>query len=153
MQRRNTVWWHCYSEREGGRERERERSFSDKDKEAQVYINDGSITRSGKSWCIWYILSCDWLQSIGLLISLAVGNGWDMRHWDISVAFTNALSQEPTYLWFPINMPDDLISGFKGGNYALLCRNLNGSKTAPKLWYLCLIECLSAWPGQVSTWL
>ena len=32
---------------------------------------------------------------------------------------------------------------FKGRDYALLRRNLYGSKTAPKLWYKCLIECLT----------
>ena len=59
-----------------------------------------------------------------------------MRHWDIIVAFTNAvpLAEEPTYVLFPKNMPDDVISGFKGGDCALLRRNLYGSKTAPKLW-------------------
>ena len=36
--------------------------------------------------------------SLRLLISLAFGNGWEMRHWDISVAFTNALPEEPTYV-------------------------------------------------------
>ncbi len=39
-------------------------------------------------------------------------------------------------------MPDDIVSGFKGGDYALLLRNLYGSKTAPKMWYKCLYECL-----------
>ena len=40
-------------------------------------------------------------------------------------------------------MPDDVISGFKGGDYAFLRRSLYGSKIAPKLWYKCLIECLT----------
>ena len=47
--------------------------------------------------------------SIRMLISLAFGSGWEIRHWDISVAFTNALSEEPIYVLFPKNMPDDVI--------------------------------------------
>ena len=33
-----------------------------------------------------------------------------MRHWDISVAFTSALPEEPTYVRFPKNIPDDVNS-------------------------------------------
>ena len=72
-------------------------------------------------------------SSVRLMISLAIGNGWEMRHWDISVAFTNALPGDSTYVRFPEN----IISVFKGGDYAILPRNLYGSKTAPKLWYKC----------------
>ena len=81
--------------------------------------------------------------SLKLLISLAFGNGWEMRHWDISVAFSNTLPEEPTYVLFLKNMQDNVISGFKRGDYVLLRRNLYGSKTAPKLWCKCLIECLT----------
>ena len=52
-----------------------------------------------------------------------------MGHWNICVAFTNALSEEPTYVRFP----EHVISGFKGGDYAIHLRNLYGSKTALKL--------------------
>ena len=60
-----------------------------------------------------------------------------------AVAFTNTLPEETTYILIPKNMPDDLISGFIEGYYALLCWNLYRSKTAPKLWYKCLIEFLT----------
>ena len=53
--------------------------------------------------------------------------------------------EEPTYVPFPdnLNMPNDIISGFKGGDYAIHLRNLYGSKTALKLWYKCLLDCLT----------
>ena len=82
-------------------------------------------------------------SSLRSLIILAFGNAWEMRRWDISVAFTNALPEEPTYFRFPQKMPDEVISYLKGGDYALLRRNLYGSKTARKLRYKCLIECLT----------
>jgi len=40
-------------------------------------------------------------SSVRLLISTAFGNGWDMYHWDISVAFTNADAHEQTFVRFP----------------------------------------------------
>ena len=61
-----------------------------------------------------------------------------MFHWDISVAFTNAKSEEETYVRFPKSFPSDLFPGYKGGTIARLKRNLYGSKSAPKLWYRCL---------------
>lgn len=70
-----------------------------------------------------------------LLVSTAFGNGWEMFHWDISVAFTNADAHEPTYVRFPPNFPADICPGFAGGTYARLTKNLYGSKTAPKWWY------------------
>ncbi len=63
-----------------------------------------------------------------------------MFHWDISVAFTKAISEEETYVRFPESFPSDLFPGFKGGTIALLKRNLYGSKSAPKLWYNCLYQ-------------
>ena len=50
-----------------------------------------------------------YFPSIRMLINLAFGSGWEIRHWDISVAFTNALPEEPIYVLFPKNMPDDVI--------------------------------------------
>ncbi len=37
-------------------------------------------------------------STVRLLISLAFGNNWEMFHWDISVAFTNAKAEEETYV-------------------------------------------------------
>ena len=79
-------------------------------------------------------------STVRLLISLAFGNHWEMYHWDISVAFTNAKAEEETYVRFPSNFPAGLFSGYKGGTIARLKRNLYGSKSAPKLWYKCLRE-------------
>ncbi len=68
-----------------------------------------------------------------------IGNNWEMFHWDISVAFTNAkVEEEETYGRFPRYFPSDLFPGFKGGTIALLTRSMYGSKSAPKLWYNCL---------------
>ena len=75
-----------------------------------------------------------------LLISLAFGNNWEMFHWEISVAFTNAKAEEETYVRFPKSFPEGLFSGYKGSTIARLKRNLYGSKSAPKLWYKCLHE-------------
>jgi hypothetical protein len=54
--------------------------------------------------------STDWL-----LISLAFGNHWEMFHWDISVAFTNANAEKETYVRFPKSFSDDLFPGYKAG--------------------------------------
>ena len=80
--------------------------------------------------------------TVRLLISIAFGNGWKMFHWDISVAFTNADSHEPTYVQFPDNFPIDICPGYAGKVYARLAKNLYGSKTAPKWWYKCLTDFL-----------
>ena len=63
-----------------------------------------------------------------------MGNATLLRLWDIYVVFTNALPEEPTYVLFPDNMPDDIILGFEGGDCAILLRNLYSSKTASKQW-------------------
>jgi len=63
-------------------------------------------------------------------------------HWDIFVAFTNADADELTYVVFPPNFPSDICPGYAGGAYAVLAKNLYGSKTAPRLWYKCLSEFL-----------
>ena len=81
-------------------------------------------------------------STVRLLISTAFGNGWEMYHWDISVAFTNADSHEPTYVRFPKNFPDDICPGYTGGTLARLTKNLYGSKSAPKWWYKCLYQFL-----------
>jgi hypothetical protein len=49
-----------------------------------------------------------------LLISPAFGNKWEMFHWDISVAFTNAKADEETYARFPNTFPEGLFPGYKG---------------------------------------
>ena len=36
-------------------------------------------------------------STVRLRTSLAFGNKWEMFHWDISVAFTNAKVEEETY--------------------------------------------------------
>jgi hypothetical protein len=64
-----------------------------------------------------------------LLISTAFGNGWEMYHWDISVAYTNADSHEPTYVRFPKNFPDDICPGYTGGTLVRLTKNLYGIKS------------------------
>ena len=54
-----------------------------------------------------------------------------------SLAYISSIyqcSSRRTNLCSVSNMPDDVIFGFKGGNYALLLQNLYGLKTAPKLW-------------------
>ena len=79
-------------------------------------------------------------STVRLLISLPFGNKWEMFHWDISVAFTNAKAEEETYVRFPKSFPEDLFAGYKGGTIARLKRNLYGSKSAPKLWYNCLYQ-------------
>jgi hypothetical protein len=81
-------------------------------------------------------------SSVRLLISTAFGNGWDMYHWDISVAFTNADAHEQTFVRFPPNFPSDICPGFSGGTLARPANNLYGSKSAPKWWYKCLYEYL-----------
>ncbi len=77
-------------------------------------------------------------STVSLLISLAFCNNWEMFHWDISVAFTNAKAEEETCVRFPDKFPEDLFPGYKAGTIARLKWNLYGSKSAPKLWYNCL---------------
>jgi hypothetical protein len=54
-------------------------------------------------------------STVRLLISTAFGKRWEMYHWDISAAFTNADSHEPTYVRFPKNFPYDIYPGHTGG--------------------------------------
>ena len=74
-------------------------------------------------------------STVRLLVSFAFANRWKIKHWDISVAFTNALAIEETYVQWPTNLPPDLIPGIQAGGYSRLNRNLYGSKSAPRLWY------------------
>ncbi len=60
---------------------------------------------------------------------LSKQNNWEMFHWDISVAFTNAKAEEETYVRFLKSIPSDFFSVFKGGTIALLKRNLYGTQT------------------------
>ena len=68
-------------------------------------------------------------------MSFAFANRWKIKHWDISVAFTNAMAVEKTYVQWPTNIPPDLVPGIQAGGYSRLNRNLYGSKSAPRLWY------------------
>jgi hypothetical protein len=81
-------------------------------------------------------------SSVGLLISTTFGKGWDMYHWNTSVAFTSADAHDQTFVRFPQNFPTDICPGFSGGTLAHLAKNLYGSKSAPKWWYRCLYEYL-----------
>ena len=83
-------------------------------------------------------------STVRLLVSFAFANRWKIKHWDISVAFTNALAIEETYVQWPTNLPPDLIPGIQAGGYSRLNRNLYGSKSAPRLWYKCLAEFLKS---------
>ena len=102
-------------------------------------VMDGSRAQIGVDVFDTYAPVIDY-STVRLLISLAFGNNWEMFHWDISVAFTNAKAEEETYVRFPKSFPDNLFPGYKGGTIARLKRNLYGSKSAPKLWYNCLYE-------------
>jgi hypothetical protein len=104
-------------------------------------VMDGSRAQIGIDVFDTYAPVIDY-STVRLLISLAFGNNWEMFHWDISVAFTNAKAEEETYVRFPKSFPSDLFPGFKGGTIARLKRNLYGSKSAPKLWYNCLYQCV-----------
>ena len=85
-------------------------------------------------------------STVRSMVSLAFGNKWEMFHWVISVAFTNAKAEEETYFRFPTStsklkfksFPSDLFPGFKGGTIARLKINMYDSKSAPKIWYNCL---------------
>jgi hypothetical protein len=100
-------------------------------------VMDGSRAQVGVDVFDTYAPVIDY-STVRLLISLAFGNHWEMFHWDISVAFTNAKAEEETYVRFPKSFPEDLFPGYKAGTIARLKRNLYGSKSAPKLWYNCL---------------
>ncbi len=101
---------------------------------------DGFRAQIGVDVFVSYAPVIDY-STVRLLISLAFGNNnWEMFHWEISVAFTNAKSEEETYVRFPKSFPSYLFPGFKGGTVARLKRNLYGSKSAPKLWYTVYIN-------------
>ena len=102
-------------------------------------VMDGSRAKVGVDVFDTYAPVIDY-STVRLLISLAFGNKWEMFHWDISVAFTNAKAEEETYVRFPKSFPEDLFPGYTGGTIARLKRNLYGSKSAPKLWYNCLYQ-------------
>ena len=104
-------------------------------------VMDGSRAQIGVDVFDTYAPVIDY-STVRLLISLAFGNNWELFHWDISVAFTNAKAEEETYVRFPKSFPEGLFPGYKGGTIARLRRNLYGSKSAPKLWYKCLYEVL-----------
>jgi hypothetical protein len=79
-------------------------------------VMDGSRAQVGVHVFDTYAPVIDY-STVRLLISLAFGNHWEMFHWDISVAFTNAKAEEETYVRFPKSFPDDL---FLDINLALL---------------------------------
>ena len=81
-------------------------------------VMDGSRAQIGIDVFDTYVPVIDY-STVRLLISLAFGNNWEMFHWDISVAFTNAKADEETYVRFPKSFPSDLFPGFKGGTIAL----------------------------------
>jgi hypothetical protein len=99
---------------------------------------DGSLQKVGIDVFDTFAPVIDY-STVRLLISTAFGNGWEMYHWDISVAFTNADSHEPTHVRFPKNFPDDICPEYSGGT---LARLTYGSKSAPSWWYKCLYQFL-----------
>ena len=67
---------------------------------------DGSKAKVGIDVYDTYAPVIDY-STVRLLISLAFGNNWEMFHWDISVAFSNAKAGEESYVVFPKDFPDD----------------------------------------------
>jgi hypothetical protein len=102
-------------------------------------VMDGSRAQIGIDVFDTYAPVIDY-STVRLLISIAFGNHWEMFHWEISVAITNAKAEEETYVRFPDKYPEDLSPEYKAGTIARLKRNLYGSKSAPKLWYNCLYQ-------------
>ncbi len=74
---------------------------------------DGSRAQNGVDVFDTYAPVIDY-STVRPFISLAFGNNWQMFHWDISVAFTNAKSEEETYVRFPKSFPEGLFHGYKG---------------------------------------
>ncbi len=74
-------------------------------------VMDGSRAQLGVDGFDTYAPVIDY-STVRLLISLAFGNHWEMFHWDISVAFTNAKAEEETYVMFSISFPDNLFPGY-----------------------------------------
>ena len=70
-------------------------------------VMDGSKAKVGIDVFDTYALVIGY-STVRLLISLAFGNKWEMFHWDISVAFTNAKAAEETYVVLPKDFPDDI---------------------------------------------
>ncbi len=69
-------------------------------------VMDGSRAQVGVDVFDTYAPIIDY-STVRLLISLAFCNHWEMFHWDISVAFTNATAEEVAYVRFPKSFPDD----------------------------------------------
>ena len=104
---------------------------------------DGSKADIGKDVYRTFSPAVDY-STVRLLVSFAFANRWKIKHWNISVAFTNALALEETYVQWPTNLPPDLIPGIQTGEYSRLNRNLYRSKSAPRLWYKSLVEFLKS---------
>jgi hypothetical protein len=66
------------------------------------WVMDGSRAQMGVAVFDTYAPVIDY-STVLLLFRLAFGNNWEMFHlrWDISVSFTNAKSEEETYVRFP----------------------------------------------------
>jgi hypothetical protein len=62
-------------------------------------------------------------STVRRLISTAFGNGWKRYHWDVSVAFTNADSHEPTYVRIPKNFREDICPEYTDRTFARLTKN------------------------------
>jgi hypothetical protein len=58
-------------------------------------VGDGSRAQIGVDVCDTYAPVIDY-STVLLFISLAFRNKWELFHWDISVAFTNAKAEEET---------------------------------------------------------
>ena len=79
---------------------------------------DGSRAQIGVDVFDTYAPVIDY-STVRLLISLAFGNKWEMFHWGISAAFTNAKAEEETYVRFPKSFPEDLFAGTREEQYPI----------------------------------
>ena len=78
------------------------------------------------------------LETVRLLLALAVNKGWEVHHLDVKTAFLNGEIQEEVY----VSQPEGFVQKGKEQLVYKLAKALYGLRQAPRAWYAKLSKCL-----------
>ena len=95
-------------------------------------VLDGSKMKKNVDYYESYAPVVDFVN-VRLLVAVAHANQWEIRSYDIVLAFTLARPQNPTYVRFP-NL-EGVIPGVRRGQLAEVVWNLYGDVSAPHSWF------------------
>ena len=78
------------------------------------------------------------LETVRLLLPLAVNEGWEVHHLDVKTAFLNGEIKEEVY----VRQPEGFVQASKENLVYRLVKALYGLRQAPRAWYAKLSRCL-----------